>query len=69
MVCISIGCTAVRHRGGPEWQRFLAAVEALQEADAALFEGIADHDAEEIERAVVDELARRGYLAHTREIG
>lgn len=65
---MDIKSIAQERLGGPEWQRFVAAAEALQEADAALFEGVADQDADEIERAVVDELARRGYLAHTRGI-
>lgn len=63
---MDIKSIAQERLNGPEWQKFLAALEALQEADGALFEGIADDDAEEIERAVVDELARRGYLAHER---
>lgn len=53
---------------GREWDRFLDAVAAPQVADNALFDGISDEDADQIERAVVDELARRGYLANSRRL-
>jgi len=65
---MNIKSIAQERLSGPEWQRFVAACEAMQEAEGALFEGVADDDAEQIDRAVVDELARRGYLAHERGI-